>query len=137
MECPKCMGKMQPVSYGPRIRIRRCESCFGLFCRREVLAIMLEEWMADEILDCGSKRVGRQFDKIDDIDCPECRVPMDKVYDARQTHIWLESCDQCSGIFFDAREFTDLKHVTLLDFFRDIFKGKRPVEGHSAQLSRV
>jgi hypothetical protein len=131
------MGKMHVVSYGPKIRIRRCENCFGLFCKPDVLEVMLEEWMADEILDCGSKKIGKQFDKIADIDCPECHVPMDKVYDEQQPHIWLESCRQCEGIFFDAWEFTDLKYLTVMDFFRDILKGKRPVEGGDARVSRL
>ena len=128
MECPKCLGKMHEVAYGHKIRINRCENCFGLFCKPDMLEEMLEEWMADEILDSGSKKIGKKFDKIDNIDCPECRVKMDKIFDQRQTHIWLESCAQCGGIFFDAWEFTDLKHVTILDFFRDILKGKRPIE---------
>ena len=128
MECPKCLGKMHVVSYGHKIKINRCENCYGLFCKPDMIQAMLEEWMADEILDCGSKKIGKQFDKIDDIDCPVCRVKMEKIFDKRQTHIWLESCNKCSGIFFDAWEFTDLKHVTILDFFRDMFKGKRPLE---------
>lgn len=137
MECPKCMGKMHLVSYGPKIRINRCEGCYGLFCKPEMVEAMLEEWMADEILDCGNKKIGRKFDKIDNIDCPDCRIQMDKVYDDRQSHIWLESCSRCGGVFFDAREFTDLKYVTLLDFFRDLFKGKRPLPGEGAHPSRI
>jgi len=128
------MGRMAEVTYGPAIRINRCENCHGLFCKPGMLEVMLQQWMADDILDCGSKKIGRQFDKIDEIDCPQCRIPMDKTYDNRQTHIWLESCSRCGGIFFDAWEFTDLKYVTLLDFFRDILKGKRPVEGAGSRL---
>ena len=128
MECPKCLGRMQEVSYGHKIRINRCENCYGLFCKPDMIKEMLDEWMADEILDCGNKKIGREFDKIDNIDCPVCRVKMDKIFDKKQTHIWMESCKKCGGIFFDAWEFTDLKHVTILDFFRDILKGKRPIE---------
>ena len=128
MECPKCQGQMQEKAYGHKIRIQRCENCFGLFCKPDMLEEMLDEWLADEILDCGSKKLGKKFDKIDNIDCPECHIKMDKTVDKKQTHIWLESCHQCGGMFFDAWEFTDLKYVTILDFFRDIFKGKRPVE---------
>lgn len=126
MKCPKCQGQMLEKSYGHKIRIRRCEICDGLFCKPDMVEEMLDEWMAEKVLDCGSKNIGKIFDKIDNIDCPECGVRMDKIYDQNQTHIWLESCQQCGGIFFDAWEFTDLKHVTILDFFRDFFKGKRP-----------
>lgn len=128
MECPKCRRDMREVSYGQKIRINRCTHCFGLFCKPEMIEEMLEEWMADEILDRGSKKIGKQFDKIDDIDCPECSVRMDKIYDQTKTHIWLESCSRCGGVFFDAWEFTDFKYVTVVDFFRDILKGKRPIE---------
>ena len=85
---------------------------------------MLDEWMA-EILDCGSAQVGKKFDDIENIDCPECQMVMEKIYDQKQTHIWLESCSQCKGIFFDASEFTDLKYITVLDFFSNMVKGKR------------
>ena len=124
MKCPKCQGQMQEKSYGHKIRVRRCENCFGLFCKPDMLAEMLEEWMS-EVLDCGKANVGKEFDKIENIDCPECQVEMEKIFDQKQPHIWLESCNQCNGIFFDAQEFTDLKYITLLDFFRDIVKGKQ------------
>jgi len=137
MNCPKCMGTLQEVTYGPTIRIHRCENCRGLFCTPTMLEAMLEAWMADEILDCGSKRIGKRFDRIEDIDCPQCRVPMDKTYDQQQTHIWLESCAQCGGIFFDAQEFTDLKYVTVLDFFRDLLKGKRPLAAAESNFPRA
>ena len=117
---------MEEKAYGHKIRVQRCENCHGLFCKSDMLEEMLDEWMA-EILDCGSKKIGKEFDKIDDIECPECHVKMDKIFDLKQTHIWLESCNQCGGIFFDAWEFTDLKYLTILDFFRDVLKGKPPM----------
>jgi Zn-finger nucleic acid-binding protein len=125
MKCPKCQGQMQEKAYGHKIRIRRCERCYGIFCKPDMLAEMLEEWMS-EVLDCGSKNVGKDFDKVEDINCPECRLKMEKVFDQKQSHIWLEYCVQCNGIYFDAQEFTDLKYITPLDYFRDIVKGKRP-----------
>lgn len=128
MECPKCQGLMQEKVYGSRIKIKRCENCQGLFIRPEMLEDMLDEWMSDVLLDTGSVKVGRHFDRVDDIDCPACHIRMDKIVDEKQTHIWLESCSECDGLFFDAGEFTDLKYVTILDFFRDILKGKRPVD---------
>jgi len=128
---------MREVTYGPTIRIHRCENCRGLFCTPILLGAVLDAWMVDEILDCGGRRIGRRFDRIEDIDCPRCRVPMDETYDQQQTHIWLESCAQCGGIFLDAREFTDLKYITVLDFFRDLLKGKRPVATAESHVFRA
>ena len=127
MECPKCQDQMQNISYGHKIRARRCENCFGLFCKPDMLEEMLHEWMS-EALDCGSKKIGKLFDDIDNIDCPECHVKMERIADTKQTHIWLESCNQCGGTFLDAKEFTDLKYFTFPDLFRNIYKGRRPVE---------
>jgi len=36
----------------------------------------------------------------------------------RQTHIEYEACEK-HGMYLDAGEFTDYKHETLMDIFRD------------------
>ena len=115
---------MQLQAYGQKIRVMRCDKCYGIYCKPDVLKKILGKWMS-EALDCGSKSVGKEFDKIEDIDCPACQMKMDKIFDQKQPHIWVESCGRCDGIFLDAQEFTDLKYITPVDFFRDIFKGKR------------
>ncbi|MFB3076822.1 MAG: zf-TFIIB domain-containing protein, partial [Lysobacterales bacterium] len=84
------------------------------------------EWMVEAFLDIGHPKVGREYDKIDDIDCPECKVKMEKIIDPVQTHIWMEACPQCEKIFLDAGEFSDLKYETFMDKIKDLFRGKRP-----------
>ena len=49
--------------------------------------------------------------------CPRCGEPMQKINDAKQSHIEYEACAE-HGLFMDAGEFTDYKHETLLDYFR-------------------
>ena len=44
---------------------------------------------------------------------------MQKLNDTKQTHLVYEACEQ-HGMFMDAGEFTDYKHETLLDIFRDM-----------------
>lgn len=107
--------------------VRRCDQCGGLFCKPEALLEMKREWMSEIVLDSGDPKLGRQLNAMDDIQCPECAVPMDKTVDPQQTHIWLETCNQCEGMWFDAGEFSDLKYDTLLDRVRDFVKGPRPV----------
>jgi uncharacterized protein len=126
MDCPKCTGTLEPRTYGRKIKVHRCNECGGLWCKPEVLAEMKREWMADAVLDRGDPRVGREMNQVDEIDCPECAVRMEKVSDERQTHIWYERCGECGGIFLDAGEFTDLKYDTLMDRIRGLLRGKRP-----------
>lgn len=48
---------------------------------------MREEFMAETFLDIGSASIGKKFDKIEDIQCPHCKVGMDKVVDPTR-HIY-------------------------------------------------
>ena len=125
MQCPKCHAEMETKLYGPRISVERCTNCFGLYVHPDVLTEMRGEWMAEAFLDIGHPKLGKQYDKIDDIECPECKVQMDKIVDPVQTHIWMESCPSCSRIFLDAGEFSDLKYETLSDKFWDLVKRRR------------
>jgi Zn-finger nucleic acid-binding protein len=124
MKCPKCDGDMVMKTYGRKISLNRCSNCQGLFVKPDVLMEMKHEWMS-EVLDMGDRAIGRKLNAVDDIDCPECGTHMDKVSDPKQTHIWYESCPNCDGMFFDAGEFTDLKHDTMLDRLRDLMRGRR------------
>lgn len=125
MQCPKCPGTLTITTYGHKIQVRRCSGCAGLFCDPGVLMEMKREWMSEIVLDTGKRGVGRQYDKIEDIECPACGVAMDKTYDAKQHHIWFESCSQCEGLFLDAGEFSDLKYDTLMDRIRGYLRGAR------------
>lgn len=128
MDCPKCSGVMETKLYGPKISLDRCSQCFGLFVAPDVLVEMRREWMVEAFLDIGHPKVGREYDKIDDIECPECHVPMEKVIDPVQTHIWMEACPQCEKIFLDAGEFSDLKYETFMDKVKGLIRGKRPAD---------
>ena len=126
MKCPKCPGTMESKTYGRKIAVHRCNECGGLFCKPDVLLEMKREWMSEVVLDSGSAKVGQELNKLGDINCPECGIQMEKAADAKQTHIWFESCAQCEGIYFDAGEFSDLKYDTFIDRIRDLVRGQRP-----------
>ncbi len=126
MRCPKCPGTMEVKTYGRKIVVHRCDECGGLFCKPDVLLEMKREWMSEIVLDSGDSRIGEVHNELGDINCPECGILMDKTYDQQQTHIWLESCSQCEGVYFDAGEFSDLKYDTFMDRIRDFLKGARP-----------
>ena len=125
LECPKCGGVMETKLYGPNISLERCTQCYGLLVKPEVLTQMRKEWMVEAFLDIGHPNVGKEYDKIDDIECPICHVPMDKIADPVQTHLWLEVCPSCARIFLDAGEFSDLKYETFMDKIKGLLRGKR------------
>lgn len=119
MICTKCRGEMNPVKYGEKIEAQRCNDCGALWCLPATLLQMKEEWMS-EFLDSGDPKLGKKYDKMTDVPCPGCQSPMLSAPDPQQTHIMLESCSTCSGILFDAGEFTDWKYDTFMDRIRDL-----------------
>ena len=128
MDCPKCIGQLEPVEYGGEIQVRRCDTCGGLWCDPDNLKLMKSTWLAEAALDTGSPHVGSTLDKVGDIQCPAGHGKMLQRYDPKQKHIWYEECGTCGGIFLDAGEFTDLKFDTLLDRFKSLLKGPRPLD---------
>lgn len=125
MECPKCAGELETKTHGDDIKLQRCRICYGLLVQSFVLEKMREEFMAETFIDIGSPSIGKKFDKIEDIQCPHCKVDMDKIVDPQQSHIWMESCPSCDRVFLDAGEFSDLKYETFSDKIKGLLKGRR------------
>ena len=121
LNCPKCKGELEPRSYGDNISLSQCNKCKGLFIPAGATHKILESWSAKENPDTGSIELGKRFDKVNDIKCPKCNIPMDRIQDLDQPHIWTENCSVCGSTFFDAGELTDLKEKTLSDFLKKIF----------------
>jgi len=120
MICPKCAAETEITSYDD-IRVDRCSNCNGLwFESGELAELRNDTWMADYILDSGDPKVGKQFNRIDKIQCPECGTQMKEEFDPEQAHIMYESCPNGHGTFLDAGEFTDLVHHTFWDKFKRI-----------------
>ena len=118
MQCPKCAHDMEKMSYKD-IEVDRCTLCKGLwFDALEHEA--LKATPGSEAIDSGDPEVGKLFNEEERVKCPVCHVPMLKMVDAEQPHIWYESCTVCYGVFFDAGEFTDYKHHTFMDFLRGL-----------------
>jgi uncharacterized protein len=119
MKCPKCISPMIKVRFDS-IEVDRCTDCQGLW---------FDEFEKDELLklthseqiDIGDPKVGREFDRVSCIFCPRCDARMVRLADLNQPHIHFEHCTVCSGVFFDAGEFRDLKRHNVLDFIKDLF----------------
>jgi Zn-finger nucleic acid-binding protein len=101
------------------VEVDRCTDCQGLFFD-ELEKEQLQKMRGAEGIDVGDAKLGREFNKVDRIQCPRCGSRMIRMVALGQPHIWFEHCTVCDGSFFDAGEFRDLKHHTILDFFRDL-----------------
>jgi Zn-finger nucleic acid-binding protein len=124
MQCPKCGGELQPVVQDS-IEVDRCAQCGGLwFDRLEADRLVKMKGSAKQ-LDTGDTQVGAGHNQLDKIECPRCHTQMIRMVDLEQHHIWYESCPVCYGKWFDAGEFKDLQHETVMDFFRDLFARER------------
>ena len=115
MLCPKCQNKMEQVET-PFGEVERCTSCKGLW----VDAFEQEEMVQiAKGIDVGSSEIGKENNQIGKIKCPCCpNSQMLRMVDAKQPHIWYESCPTCYGRYFDAGELTDLSEKTLSDFLK-------------------
>ena len=123
MECPKCNSDMEKVTF-EEIEVDRCTNCKGLWfdmLEHEHLKSMQDS----KSIDTGSAKIGKEYNKIDKINCPVCQTQMIQMVDKDQHHIQYEACTSCYGVFFDAGEFRDFKEKTILDFFQDLFAKKR------------
>lgn len=122
MKCPKCTGQLEAVEYAD-IHVHRCDTCAGLWCPPDELLKMKSEWMSEVAIDSGDPQA--RYNKIEDIECPNCGVALDKTTDKNQPHIWIETCPNGHGVFLDAGEFTDLKFKTFVDLIRDMLARRR------------
>jgi Zn-finger nucleic acid-binding protein len=99
--------------------LSRCVGCGGLWFAPEVLtSLRADAWMADYVLDVGQRRIGKQYNRVRDIDCPQCGKKMEQKSDPDQRHITYETCSGGHGTFLDAGELTDLLHNTFWDLFK-------------------
>lgn len=121
MECPKCSGKMLEktlVTLEGKLTIDRCENCSGMWFDTGEEKRLKKEWLSG-FLDVSDPRESKGIVDKHDLLCPRCNKKMQTKNDLNQLHIKYEICER-DGIFMDAGEFTDFKHNTLLDIFRDM-----------------
>ena len=104
-----------------QVIIDKCDSCKGLWFDNGEAEQLKGDWMA-EFADSGDPKVGKTYNTVRDINCPRCDNAMVKLNDPKQSHLEYEACGE-HGMFMDAGEFTDFKHETLIDIFRDVVAG--------------
>ncbi len=123
MQCPKCTGNMEPVMF-QNIEVDRCVACKGLWFDA-FEKDQLEKLEGAEQLDIGDAALGRELNKKERYLCPKCSGVMSQMVDPKQSHIWFEQCSSCSGTFFDAGEFKDLKEHSVVDILKSLTTPER------------
>jgi len=123
MKCPKCISPMEKVTFAG-VEVDRCMDCHGLFFD-EFEKERLQKARGADAIDTGDAKLGREFNKVDLINCPRCGSQMIRMVDLHHPHIWFEHCTVCGGSFFDAGEFKELTHHTILGFFKDLVVKER------------
>jgi len=116
MRCPKCRSDMLQLDVDGTV-IDRCDRCHGIWFDAGEMEVLRDKGIAKAI-DIGSAKQGQIFDRIEDYRCPRCGGHMTRVVDEQQRHIGYETCNDCSGSYFDAGEFRDLSQLTLSDVFK-------------------
>ncbi len=124
IKCPKCRGVLQQTIFSRDISILRCSVCCGMLIDPDTIIKIRKAVRADEFFDIGHPKVGKALDKVDEMLCPSCDVPMRKETDAEQIHIKYETCPSCRRMFLDAGELIDLSQETLIDKLRDLFSSR-------------
>lgn len=115
MTCPKCSSPMEIVTVGS-VEVDRCTACGGLWFDLLEEEVVKRAGAADRIDASRPATEAEQHRPA--ARCPRCRVPLLRMVDAGQPHIWYESCAVCFGSFFDAGEFRDLADETIGDLIR-------------------
>jgi len=115
MKCPKCQAPME-TRLNAFSDYEQCIHCKGLWLNA------LEDQklkLVAEVIDSGDAEIGKQYNQMDDVYCPECpNNKMLKMVDPQQPHIWFEQCPTCYGRYYDAGEFKDLSEHSVSDFFK-------------------
>ena len=116
MRCPKCRSDMVQIDV-QGTEVDRCSVCNGIWLDAgEIEALCNKE--AAAIVDTGNASQGKDYNVIDQYRCPRCGGEMSRTVDEQQRHIWYETCNDCSGSFFDAGELLDLSQLTASDFLK-------------------
>lgn len=117
MNCPKCNSEMKAVKDNG-IEVDQCINCGGIWLDLGELEEIILAKNA-KAFDTGDIKTGREFNKVEDINCPKCNSKMTKMVDLNQPHIWYEKCVN-HGIFLDAGELKDISNKDLLSYIKDI-----------------
>jgi uncharacterized protein len=105
MKCPNCKTEDLAAFKINDVHVHTCEICHGFWIAKDELEqikdkIPSDAWFHIDIWDDKNKAVAKGSDKI----CPVCSSSLYSV-DWDNSHLILELCKICNGIWLDRGEF--------------------------------
>ena len=103
MQCPRCAGTLETVSYRG-ISVDRCTTCQGLWF--DILeAETLRKVEGADRLDIGEPEGAPDHGRPGPISCPKCQTLMTSMVDKNDPDLTYEKCPVCYGVWFEAGKF--------------------------------
>ena len=118
LDCPKCSGLLEPLTFGD-VLIDRCQQCLGIWLDHGERKAMEYEGELNEF--DFEQEVGDVEFKEHPLYCPVCQeAELSLVMEIHQTEITYEYCVSCNGSFYDAGELADLSETQAFEQVRSI-----------------
>ncbi len=105
MNCPKCqVAKLiKRRAKGKGFSVEYCVKCKGVWFDR----YELDEVMPEAIKELG---IPREAKKDKECLCPKCNKAL-YTFDYPQTHVTIDMCKKCGGLWVDRGEFKEIRIV--------------------------
>lgn len=123
ISCPKDAEPMERITLGS-VGIDRCTICGGVWLDAGELeglkhAMLIERHRAtmDELDRLGTREPAVRPNPLL---CPRDHSRMSVHRDPKQTHVEMDVCTKCGGMFFDAGELSELTEFTLGERLRSL-----------------
>lgn len=118
---------MDRVSLGA-MSVDRCDICRGMWLDLGELHKLLARPAAAAKLDppisSASVRDMSRSIRVGAMVCPRDGAELTQRADAKQTHVQIDECPSCKGLFLDAGELRDLSEHTLGEKLKSFFSLK-------------
>ena len=109
LNCPVCFQPLANASL-EKTAVLFCTQCHGLLMRMEAVEGVVDELRASIENDAVQASADRD-DLKRVIQCPQCNRRMDTHRYAGPGNVVVDSCDNCSLIWFDRGEVTRIAHA--------------------------
>ena len=107
--CPVCFQPLVKATLA-KTSILYCKQCHGLLMRMEAVADVVDELRAS--IDKDAVQTSADRDDLKRVlQCPRCNRRMDTHRYAGPGNVVVDSCDNCSLIWFDRGEVTRIAHA--------------------------
>lgn len=121
LRCPHDARLMEKVAIGD-FTIDRCAGCGGMWFDARELGKVLTSKHGVEKLDIGAVVKSNASGSLGELHCPRDKSLLITTTDTTQSHIHMDACTVCGGVFLNAGELQDLSEVTLKERLRSLFK---------------